>query len=152
MMKMKTLTGYIKENGSSEQMVLEAESMLPKPKDMADLQKACKKNALFKAIEKQCKALGYTLVDAHFDWYGPNACIPTFRVLQPASEKYAPDIVLDVDMKLNYEFKVTGSSSSRMSLKDAESWAFWAQKGVDLAKWLNKQDLSKLPIFNRSAN
>ena len=149
---MKTLANYIKESSNrpepSPALVFEASEMLPEPKSKEEMVKACKKNALYKAMEKKCASYGYTLVDARFDYYGPNTCVPYFRVVPPASEKYVPDIVLDVDMKLNYKFMITGSSSSRMDLKDAERWAFFAQKGVDLLKWLCKQDLTKLPVFS----
>lgn len=149
---MKTLLNYIKESSGMPQSgfsdIYESSEMLPKPNSFEDMLKACKKNALFKSIEKKCKSYGYTLIDAHFDYYGPNATIPSFRLVQPQGEKWAPEIVLNVDVKSNYKFQVVGSSSSHMDLEDAEKWAFCAQKAVDLLKWLSKQDLSKLPVFS----
>lgn len=128
--------------------ILESDEMLPKPNSYEDMLKVCKKNALFKSIEKKCKSYGYTLIDAHVDYYGPNASIPSFRLVQPQGEKWAPEIVLNVDVKSNYKFQVVGSSSSHMDLNDAEKWALCAQKAVELVKWLSKQNLSNLPVFS----
>ena len=140
--RMKTLSQYVKD---AEANIYEASEMLPKPKDMAELLKACKKNALFKAIEKQCKAIGYTLIDAHMDYYNPSACIPTVRIAPPSNVKMAPSLQVNADK--GYSVQVVPVGGGALDVKDAETWAFLAQKVVDLAKWLNKQDWKKLPTF-----
>ena len=149
---MKTLSNYIKESSNTLQKdfddIFEANEMLPKPNSYEDMLKACRKNALFKSIEKKCKSYGYTLIDAHLDCYSPNSSAPSFRLAPPQGEKWAPEIVFDVDMKGSGKFVIIGSSSSHMDLNDAEKWALYAQKGVELLKWLSKQDLSKLPAFS----
>ena len=125
-------------------MVSEAASILKMPDAEDQVRAICSKNALWKALDKQCAKAGYALEEAYNELYSgklsfTRIIITQTRMSQPTlSGEFSKGKGV---MKVNVSGRgYLGGAELKQCLKEL-------QDAADLAAWIDKQDLTKLPSF-----
>ena len=142
---MKTLSSYI----SQIKPVNEAVNILKMPDAEDQVRAICSKNALWKALDKQCAKAGYILDEAYNESYGgklsfTHVVITQTRMSQPTlSGEFSRGRGV---MKVNVSGRgYLGGSDLKECIKEL-------QAAADLAAWIDKQDITKLPCFEMEAD
>ena len=137
---MKTLSSYI----SKTKMVSEAASVLRMPDADDQVRAICSKNALWKALDRQCAKAGYALDEAYNELYSGKLSFT--RIIITQTRMSQPTLTGEFTrgkgvMKVNVAGRgYLGGSELKECLKEL-------QAAADLAAWIDKQDLTKLPCF-----
>lgn len=150
---MKTLASYIESvkksgsfNSDPEEWILESEAM---PANEDEMQEICSKNKLCIAMQKQCAKYGYKFVEAYNETLNGKLFNIHVEVV-PLSPDF-PKLIASFP-KGKGNMMVDIPSAGRIGGAALDKWLGDLQKAVSLAKWIDKQDLSKLPAFEEECD